>query len=148
MGMLGRLPFFKPVSAALLALLGYQTFSPTEPVPLPPGVERAHEEVIPIPYAWETRNVRDVRIRMIPVNDRLRTHVEHVMRNTSHPSCAGRDGKGFTKRASVIKVERIENMALWKQYVHRKREIVDFHRAHGIKSAPIQPEIPALLSDI
>lgn len=146
--MLSRLPVFKPVGAALLALLGYEVFSATEPAPLPDGVARVNEEVIPIPLFWETRDVHDVRVRKIPVPDSLRRHVEHVMQNTSHPNCKGRDGSGYTKQASVVKVERIENMALWKQYVHRKREIVDFHRAHGIKAAPIKPDVPALLSDV
>ena len=43
-------------------------------------------------------------------------------------SCVGRDGKSQIKKATVVRIERVENMRLWKQYWHRKRELVETHK--------------------
>ena len=39
-----------------------------------------------------------------------------AMHKTSHPNCKGKDGIGLTAGCKVLRVERIENMLLWKQY--------------------------------
>ena len=39
-----------------------------------------------------------------------------AMHKTSHHNCKGRDGIGLTAGCKVLRVERIENMLLWKQY--------------------------------
>ena len=38
------------------------------------------------------------------------------MHKTSHHNCRGKDGIGLTAGCKVLRVERIENMLLWKQY--------------------------------
>ena len=44
-------------------------------------------------------------------------------------------------RDAQVKVERIENPMLWKQYWHRKREIADVYKTHHGRSAcrPLNP---------
>ena len=62
-------------------------------------------------------------------SERLRRAIEEGMHKTAHQGCVGRDGTGKTKRAKVVKVERVENLALWKAYCHRK--CARSHRPRG-----------------
>ena len=65
--------------------------------------------------------------------------IEKGLHATAHASCVGRDGTGATRKAKVVGVKRIENLALWKAYWHRKDELVDAHRANNVHYGKLQP---------
>lgn len=46
-----------------------------------------------------------------------------------------------TSRYKIQKVYRLENIALWKQYWHRKQEMIEMHHAHNIKVRPLSPAV-------
>ena len=57
--------------------------------------------------------------------------IEQAIRHTSHSY----HGNQYTIR----KVYRIENMALWKQYWHRKQEMIETHHANNVQVRPLGP---------
>ena len=83
--------------------------------------------------------VAPTRVAIDAKADELRRGVEHALHETAHSHCVGRDGTGRTRRARVVRLERVENMALWKAYWHRKRELVDAHHAHNVRARPLNP---------
>lgn len=54
------------------------------------------------------------------------------------------DGISKIKRCEVVKLERIENVPLWKAYWHRKNEMVDSYHAHNVRVKPLVPCSPQL----
>ena len=96
------------------------------------------ESTIPVPSSWDHNDPADVSCHIVDVTDTwIRDEIEAGIRATAHTNCIGR-------YAHVVKVERIENMALWKQYWHRKREMLDVHSAHSIRAKRLQPVPPRL----
>ena len=71
----------------------------------------------------------------------MRRAIEAGLHATAHDHCVGRDGTEQTRRAKVVSVHRIENLALWKQYWHRKSEITDMHLAHNVTVQPLKPPV-------
>ena len=146
-------PALKAVGAFILAVLGITAAGEERlpaplPVPeLPTGVQVQKEREIPIPRDWQIQSAGDVRMRRVELNHyplRCREgyvdkYLERVMHDTSHNKCVGVDGTGLTKSARVLKVERIENMRLWKTYWHRKREMLDSHRANRVRVSKVEP---------
>ena len=101
------------------------------------------ESKIAMPKSWEHKDPHDVSCYVVDVTDTsIRAQIEAGMRATAHTQCGI-----TTKNAKVLKVERIENIALWKQYCHRKREMLDMHHAHNVVAKPIMPAPPKLGSD-
>lgn len=99
------------------------------------------ESKIPVPESWTHKDPHDVSCYVVDVTSTpIRAQIEAGMRATAHSQC----GIATTK-AKVLKVERIENMALWKQYWHRKSEMLDAHSAHGVVGKSVTP--PKLGSD-
>ena len=118
---------------------------PLEPTPLP-RVALLRDRLVPIPRSWSHTKGRteaeieaDVSCHRVKASERLRRAIENGMHATAHASCVGVDGTGHTRRASVVSVHRVENLALWKQYVHRKREVTDRHHAHRVRAQPLEP---------
>eukprot|EP01043_Picozoa_sp_COSAG02_P039534 COSAG02_NODE_3129_length_7312_cov_338.294191_9_plen_253_part_00 len=100
------------------------------------------ESTIPVPSSWDHTDPHDVSCHIVDVTDTsIRDEIEAGIRATAHESCHDRR---LHKSAHVVKVERIENMALWKQYWHRKHEMSDVHSAHGIRPKRLQPIPPRL----
>ena len=139
-------PILKAVGALIVGLLGATA-----------AREEVKEREIfitapPIPTHWNLQDASDVRMRRVRVESEqlgtsgtIQSYLEQVIHETSHDRCVGRDGIGATKRARVIRVERIENMRLWKAYWHRKQEMQDAHKANGV-SAVVQLKMPPRLS--
>jgi hypothetical protein len=151
-------PAFKALGAALLALLGAAASlpaldgskpeKPLPPTPLPST--RVHEESkIPVPSAWKFQSDGDVKAHHVELGRADRDRIQRAIRASAHKTvqCAGRDGTGKTAGAQVVKVERIENHPLWRQYWHRKRELVDSHHQNNVKVRPLQPPVRPLLAD-
>lgn len=98
------------------------------------GKSQLTESEIPVPLSWAHRDPHDVSCYIVDVTDTsIRKEIEDGIRATGHKTC------GNIGRAKVLKVERIENMALWKQYWHRKREMVDAHSAHRVSVRALNP---------
>ena len=151
-------PALKALGAALLALLGAAASlpaldgskpeKPLPPTPLPST--RVHEESkIPVPSAWKHQSDGDVKAHHVELGRADRDRIQRAIRASAHKTvqCAGRDGTGKTAGAQVVKVERIENHPLWRQYWHRKRELVDTHHQNNVKVRPLQPPVRPLLAD-
>ena len=117
---------------------------PLEPQPLP-HVQMVRERTIPLPKRWECSRafMHDVRCHRFLEGERLRKAIENGLHETAHSSCVGRDGTGKTRRAQVVRLERVENLALWKQYWHRKYEMIDTHFACNVKVQPLWSRRPA-----
>lgn len=62
------------------------------------------------------------------------------------PCCS--DGASTIKNCKVVKLERIENVPLWKAYWHRKNEMIDSYHAHNVRVQPLEPSVPQLYSRI
>ena len=113
---------------------------PLEPSPLPKVLGVVHEKQIPVPGRWKASIASgDVSCHRHDAGERVRQAVENGLHATAHAACVGRDGTGRTRQAKVVSVERVENLALWKQYWHRKYEMLDEHRAHSIRVHPLSP---------
>jgi hypothetical protein len=97
------------------------------------------ETQVPIPRAWEHRKYTDVSCHLVPAPESVRRAIERGLRATAHSQCVGRDGTGKTRESKVVKVERIENLALWKAYHHRKAEMTDTHHANCVQASPLSP---------
>jgi hypothetical protein len=124
------------------------TDTPHKPRRLDPkaaGGNLVTESTIPVPSSWDHNDPHDVSCYIVDVTDTsIRDEIEAGIRATAHQNChSGR----LHRSAHVVKVERIENMALWKQYWHRKREMLDAHSAHSIRAKQLQPIPPRLGSD-
>jgi hypothetical protein len=132
---------------------------------LPPKVQREREREIPVQKLWKNKSLTDVRLHLVPVphddpnqpkfdrwwgNGRgkipLHELFEQAFWETSHSNCVGRDGKSKMKSAKILRIERVENMRLWKQYWHRKRELTDTHKANRVRVQLIPPTGPAAKS--
>ena len=113
---------------------------PLEPTPLP-RVQVVRESKLPIPKSWELRPAGDVAPHLVKASEEMRRAIEAGLHATAHDHCVGRDGTGQTRRAKVVSVHRIENLALWKQYWHRKSEITDMHLAHNVTVQPLKPPV-------
>ena len=99
--------------------------------------KRVTEPTIPVPSSWDHTDPCDVSCHIVDVTDTsTRDEIEAGIRATAHQNC--HNGR-LHKSAHVVKVQRIENMALWKQYCHRKREMLDVHSVHGIRSKQLRP---------
>eukprot|EP00966_Prymnesium_polylepis_P330310 7385971-Prymnesium_polylepis.1 len=107
---------------------------PLEPQPLP-HVQTVRERTIPLPKRWECSRafMHDVLCHRFLEGERLRKAIENGLHETAHSSCVGRDGSGKTRRAKVVRLERVENLALWKHYWHRKYEMIDMNFACNVK---------------
>jgi hypothetical protein len=110
---------------------------PLEPQPLP-HVQTVRERTIPLPKRWECSRafMHDVLCHRFLEGERLRKAIENGLHETAHSSCVGRDGSGKTRRAKVVRLERVEKLALWKQYWHRKYEMIDMNFACNVKVQP------------
>ena len=111
---------------------------PLEPTPLP-RVQLRQESAIPIPTSWKHRGASDVTCHLVPAEPFVVSAIEAGLRATAHDNCVGRDGTGKTKRAKVLSVHRIENRMLWKQYWHRRNELIDEHHAYNVRVQPLNP---------
>ena len=119
---------------------------PLEPTPLP-HVQLLRERYVPIPSSWRaaslvdkvTASHADTRCRRVPADESVRLTIERAMHATAHAQCVGVDGTGNTRRAKVLSVERVENLPLWKQYWHKKHEMVDTHHANNVHVKPLNP---------
>ena len=125
---------------------------PLEPTPLP-RVQLLRERYVPIPSSWRAATLSDklsagphlynadTRCRRVAADESVRLQIERAMHNTAHASCMGLDGTGNTRRAKVLSVERVENLPLWKQYWHKKHELIDMHHANNISVKPLSPPV-------
>jgi hypothetical protein len=52
------------------------------------------------------------------------------------------------KNCKVVKLERIENIPLWKAYWHRKNEMIDTYHAHNVCVQTLTPSVPQVYSKI
>eukprot|EP01047_Picozoa_sp_COSAG01_P087725 COSAG01_NODE_20315_length_960_cov_0.852497_1_plen_168_part_00 len=59
-----------------------------------------------------------------------------------------RDGASMIKNCKVVKLERIENVPLWKAYWHRKNEMIDSYHAHNVRVQPLTPSVPQVCRKI
>ena len=134
------LAFLLGVTVYEASLDGSTPSEPLPPTPLPPTAVLV-ERQIPMPKAWGTRPRTDVSVHLVPTSEAVRREVEAALRATAHTSCVGRDGSGNTRHATVLRVERIENLGLWKQYWHRKREMVDSNHAHNVTVRQLVPPV-------
>ncbi|KAL1520928.1 hypothetical protein AB1Y20_022488 [Prymnesium parvum] len=135
-----------------------QSFDGSKPEePLPPArlphAAVLEEQRIPLPSCWVTKDATDVHSHRITIDPTsaegaaLYRQIEDLLQHTSssyegkpHGSCLGIDFKSGELRAfKVVKVERIENYALWKAYWHKKRELVDHHYAHNVRVRKVNP---------
>ena len=117
---------------------------PLEPTPLP-RVQLLRERHVPVPSTWtqwslvDRLSSADVACHRVRASEEVRQVIEHALHATAHAACVGRDGTGRTRRARVVSVERVENLALWKQYWHKKYELVDTHHANNVHVQPLSP---------
>ena len=122
---------------------------PLEPTPLP-RVQLLRERYVPIPSSWRAASLADklsagphadTSCRRVAVDEPVRLAIERAMHGTAHTTCLGIDGTGNTRRAKVLSVERVENLPLWKQYWHKKHELVDTHHANNVHVKPLNPPV-------
>lgn len=59
-----------------------------------------------------------------------------------------RDGGSKIKGCKVVKLERIENIPLWKAYWHRKNEMIDTYHAHNVRVTALAPAVPPVYTKI
>ena len=120
--------------------------APEPKIDLPDDVYKEKEREIPVPRHWKHRSITDVKLHLVPVESRMRLwnhkqgrtttlkeYFEAALADTSHANCVGRDGTSKIKGAKVVRIERVENHRLWKAYWHRKREMLEAHKAHGVQ---------------
>ena len=119
---------------------------PLEPQPYPTVTlrhEGSHEAKVPLPSSWVHRDASDVTRHLVDVTrtePHLVSAIEKGLQLTAHNrGCVGRDGTGQTRRAKVLSVHRVEHKALWKQYWHRRSELLEKHEAYDIKVKPLDP---------
>jgi len=140
---------------------GSEPSTPLEPTHLP-ATEIVEEVRIPIPRSWSTRDPTDVHVHRIPLDETSAAGaatyraIERALNESSathagvpHHSCLGTDTSGQAKKFRVVKVERIENFALWKAYWHRKREMIDDHFSHNVRVRKVDPptHVPDFAAD-
>ena len=121
---------------------GVKPALPLEPSPLPNNNLRTLAEAeIPLPAWWTMQKRSDVSCHLVDVtSDRnLKSAIERGLHHTAHAVCKGRDGTSIFRNAKIVSIHRIENWALWKQYWHRKDEMLDHHKANGIRLQPLDP---------
>ena len=116
---------------------------PLEPKPLPQSAAEA-EGSIPLPRAWRHRDFTDVRCHRVDISsdESLRRALEDELNAAAHGSCLADGAAVFI----VASVERVENLALWKAYMHGKREMTDAHHAHQIRVKALAPPAKVSLS--
>ena len=120
--------------------------APKPRIDLPDDVYKEKEREIPVPRHWKHRSITDVHLYRVPVDPKMRLwnpkqgrkttlkeYFEASLADTSHANCVGRDGSSKIKGAQVVKIERVENHRLWKAYWHRKREMLEAHKANGVQ---------------
>ena len=114
---------------------------PLEPTPLP-KVQLMNEKYIPIPKRWVHKDEKSgMGVHKVDPGEKIRQAIENGMHHTAHTNCVGRDGSSKVSTCKVTKIERIENLGLWKQYWHRKYELTDAHHADNIKVLPLDPPV-------
>ena len=101
--------------------------------------------VVPVPSSWKHRDKAEMELHVVDVTDedggKILQSIEKGLQANAHRGCTGTFISAYPK---ILKLERVENMALWKQYWHRKREMVDIMRAHNIRSSGLSPAPPYL----
>lgn len=65
-----------------------------------------------------------------------------------HPQgCSGRDGNFDISRVRKLKIWRVENKVLWRQYLNKAEELYEVHKHLGIEHRPLKPPVPSMTND-
>lgn len=71
-----------------------------------------------------------------------------LLRTAVHSCCAGRDGVFSAGSVRQVRVWRVENPMLWRQYWNKATELTSRHSAHGTQCTPLAPPASEQLVDI
>mmetsp|Transcript_57742 Transcript_57742/g.108663 ORF Transcript_57742/g.108663 Transcript_57742/m.108663 type:complete len:219 (-) Transcript_57742:141-797(-) len=71
-----------------------------------------------------------------------------LWRTALHSCCAGRDGSFAIGSVQTVRVWRVENTMLWRQYCNKASEMTARHKSRGLSCPALQPPVSEHLVDV
>merc|ERR1711871_192549 len=72
-----------------------------------------------------------------------------MLRNSAlHKRCCGRDGTFIIDDITHVRVWRLKNDVLWRQYCNRRTDLRNRHKVRDSHIKPLDPPIPRITADV
>lgn len=99
---------------------------------------------VALPPYWVTKDLDDVVRRQYP-SEYKRELLQDLLRSTAHTDASRTAGCAMKRlsEASLVEVQRNENVRLFKSYERKRAEMREYHRGAGTTVEPVTPPLPS-----